>query len=76
LQDIVPGIFKTGTTVRTIFQEMSDPESVATSITAEHQMAQQLTESILTLQQTIKNVQEDVHNGIAPSILLPVNPVS
>jgi hypothetical protein len=55
---------------------MSDPESVATSITAEHQMAQQLTESILTLQQTIKNVQEDVRNGIAPSILLPVNPVS
>jgi hypothetical protein len=40
-----------------------------------NRVGQQLTESVLTLQQTIRNVKEDVAKGIAPSILLPVDSV-
>jgi hypothetical protein len=35
-----------------------------------------LTESVLMLQQTIRNIREDVANGIAPSILMPADSVS
>jgi hypothetical protein len=47
----------------------------STTTHAGNKVGQQLTESVLTLQQTILNVKEDVANGIAPSILLPMDPV-
>jgi hypothetical protein len=43
---------------------------------ATDEITRHLAESILTLQQTILNIKEDVKNGIAPSILLPIDPVS
>jgi hypothetical protein len=53
----------------------SDP-SAASAPLPETKMNQHLTESILTLQQTIRNIKEDVEKGIAPSLLLPADPVS
>jgi hypothetical protein len=43
---------------------------------AAHEITRHLTESILTLQQTIRNIRDDVENGIAPSILMPAEPVN
>jgi hypothetical protein len=42
----------------------------------QNEIAQHLTRGILTLQQTIRNIRNDVVNGIAPSVLTPVDSVS
>ncbi|KAH3942159.1 hypothetical protein HBI70_198880 [Parastagonospora nodorum] len=52
-------------------RQMSITSSATTN--TGNRVGQQLTESVLTLQQTIRNVKEDVAKGIAPSILLPVD---
>lgn len=39
--------------------------------TAQDEVGRHLTENILTLQQTIRNIRQDVESGIAPSILIP-----
>jgi hypothetical protein len=49
--------------------------NVVASTSAADEITCHLIESILTLQQTVLNIKEDVKNGIAPSILLPVDPV-
>ena len=45
---------------------VDSPVNIITSETG-----QKLTESILTLQQTIRNIRDDVAAGIAPSIIMP-----
>jgi hypothetical protein len=57
-------------------QNMSRAELATASTTADRRVGERLTESILTLRQTIRNVKEDVANNIAPSILLPMDPVN
>lgn len=54
----------------------SDAPTDAEAATSQGKAAQHLTESILTLQQTIRNIREDVANGIAPSVLMPIDSVS
>jgi hypothetical protein len=50
---------------------------VAVAPSSPHErLATHLTENILTLQQTIRNIREDVANGIAPSILMSVDSVN
>ncbi|KAF2829942.1 hypothetical protein CC86DRAFT_317324 [Ophiobolus disseminans] len=51
----------------------SDASTSAVPSVAQDKISQHLTESILTLQQTIRNIREDVRNGIAPSILMPAD---
>jgi hypothetical protein len=53
----------------------SDTILAVTSLAAENNVNQHITESVLTLQHTIRNIKQDVEQGIAPSILLPADPV-
>jgi len=53
----------------------SGTASAVASSVAQDKVGQHLTESIMTLQQTLVNIREDVKNGIAPSVLMPVDPV-
>jgi len=55
---------------------MPHAESGAEPSTGPNDVDRHLTESVLTLQQAISNIQRDVANNIAPSILLPTDPVS
>jgi hypothetical protein len=49
--------------------------TTSTAETETDKIGHHLTESILTLRQTINNIREDVVDGIAPSILMPADSV-
>jgi hypothetical protein len=51
----------------------SPPSAIAPKSAEGTSASHHLTESVLTLQQTIKNIIEDVQNNIAPSVIIPVD---
>ena len=79
---LITSIFATSSKTSFLVQFFSSimphatPEVTATPSLPQDRVATHLTENILTLQQTIRNIREDVANGIAPSILMPSGSVT